>query len=200
MSSQFREASAKGADAAEPSARATDAVPCDLRGSADGAVDALYRAEQPGLLRRFARKAGGSDEAMDIVHDAFVRLLGLGPARLTALADEQPGAYLNRTTGNLVRDRHKIGARRSVHLHVVADEATLHGPDPLRQLEARDELQRVTAALMQLRPRPRAIYFAHRVEGLSYAEIAAQCGMSVKGVEKHMAHAIAAMNRLLDCD
>ena len=54
--------------------------------------------------------------------------------------------------------------------------------------------------MMQLRPRPRAIYIAHRVEELSYAEIAARCGIGVKGVEKHMAYAIATLDRLLSDD
>ena len=41
---------------------------------------------------------------------------------------------------------------------------------------------------------------AHRVEGLSYAEIAQRTGLSVKGVEKQMSKAIAAIDRMLDRD
>jgi RNA polymerase sigma-70 factor (ECF subfamily) len=39
---------------------------------------------------------------------------------------------------------------------------------------------------------------AHRLDGLSYAEIAEQTGLSVKGVEKQMSKAIAEITRMLD--
>jgi RNA polymerase sigma-70 factor (ECF subfamily) len=38
---------------------------------------------------------------------------------------------------------------------------------------------------------------AHRLDGLSYAEIAARTGLSIKGVEKHMCKAIAQLDRSL---
>jgi len=61
-------------------------------------------------------------------------------------------------------------------------------------------LQRVEAAVLRLRPRTREIFMAHRVEGLSYAEIAQRTGLSVKGVEKQMSKAIAALDRMLERD
>ena len=64
--------------------------------------------------------------------------------------------------------------------------------------EARDTLRRVEAAVLRLRPKTREIFMAHRVEGLSYAEIAQRTGLSVKGVEKQMSKAIAAIDRTLD--
>jgi RNA polymerase sigma-70 factor (ECF subfamily) len=84
--------------------------------------------------------------------------------------------------------------------HVPADDATLVGIDQQRLLEARDMLQRVEAAVLRLRPKTREIFMAHRVEGLSYAEIAQRTGLSVKGVEKQMSKAIAALDRMLERD
>ena len=78
------------------------------------------------------------------------------------------------------------------------DDVVLAGIDQQRLLESRDMLRRVEAAVLRLRPKTREIFMAHRIEGLSYAEIAERHGMTVKGVEKQMSKAIAALDRMLD--
>ena len=113
---------------------------------------------------------------------------------------ERPQAYLSRMATNLLRDRAKIASRRMQANHVPADEAALAGTDQQRLLETRDMLRRVEAAVLRLRPRTREIFMAHRVDGLSYAEIAQRTGLSVKGVEKQMSKAIAAIDRMLERD
>ena len=198
MGYRYRAASAAGDEPSSTTTACSFSADAPSDRTAAEVAASLYRAEKPGLLRRLRRSVTGSDEPLDVIHDAFVRLLGLGPARFVALDREQPGAYLNRTTSNLVRNRHKASMRRSAHLHVIADDAVRDGVDELDRLEARDELRRFETVLKQLPPRPRAVYVAHRVDGLSYAEIAAQLGISVKGVEKHMTIAIRAIDQLLD--
>lgn len=74
------------------------------------------------------------------------------------------------------------------------------GCDVERQLEARDELRRVEQAVRAMRPRTRAIFLAHRVDGMSYAEIARECGIGIKGVEKQMSRAIAILAREMGKD
>lgn len=71
------------------------------------------------------------------------------------------------------------------------------GPDMTAALEARDLLDRLQNALIQLKPKTRSIFLAHRVDGHSYNEIAKQTGLSVKGVEWHMTKAIAHLDRML---
>ena len=70
--------------------------------------------------------------------------------------------------------------------------------DVQAQLETRDTLRRLEAAVARMKPRTRTIFLAHRIEGLSYAEIAERFGLSVKGVEKQMSKAIAQIDRMLD--
>jgi RNA polymerase sigma factor (sigma-70 family) len=83
-------------------------------------------------------------------------------------------------------------------LHVVADEQSLAGLDQHRLLESRDMLRRLDAAMMRLRPKTREIFMAHRIDGLTYAEIAARTGLSVKGVEKQMSKALVQLDRMLN--
>jgi RNA polymerase sigma-70 factor (ECF subfamily) len=59
-------------------------------------------------------------------------------------------------------------------------------------------LRRLEAAMLRLRPKTREIFMAHRVHGLSYAEISERTGLSIKGVEKQMAKAIVQIDRILD--
>ena len=60
------------------------------------------------------------------------------------------------------------------------------------------ELRRLEEAIGKLKPKTREIFLAHRIHGFTYAEIADQTGLSIKGVEKQMSKAIAKIDRLLD--
>lgn len=160
----------------------------------DAALEALYKAQSPRLLRRFARNAA-ADEARDLVQETFLRLVRLGSERLQSVQKSE--AYLSRIAGNLLRDRAKAARRRSTALHESLDETRLHGHDQQRLLEQRDLLNRLEQAMLRLKPKTREIFMAHRLDGLSYAEIAERTGLSVKGVEKQMCKAIAQLDRML---
>lgn len=178
---------------------AADSVDQKIGGSAAAretlCLDTLYREESPRLLRSLTRRTSSREDARDLVHEIFCRIARLGsggPLRL-----ERPQAYLSRMATNLLRDRAKQAARQMSGNHVPADETKLAGPDQQRLLESRDMLARVEAAMLKLRPKTREIFMAHRIDGLSYAEIAERTGLSVKGVEKQMSKAIAQLDRLL---
>lgn len=171
----------------DPAARdARDAVP-DL--------EMLYSAEVPRLRRYFAR-CGAGQEAGDLVQESFARLAATGSSGRPAL--ERPAAYLHRVATNLLRSRARTALRRSLATHVPADTVPLAGPDPVRALEARDQLVRLQAALRRLSPKTRDIFLAHRIDGQTYQEIATQAGLSVKTVEWHMTKAIGFIDRALD--
>ena len=159
-------------------------------------LDDIYRRHASRLTRSLWRRTGNRDDALDLVQEAFSRLLRLGRVGSTAI--ENPEAYLNRAARNLLHNRAKADARRCVHLHVVVDEGRLHGPDQHHLLESRDMLRRLEAVMLKLKPKTRAIFIAHRIDGLSYAEIAERTGLSISGVEKQMIKAIAHIDRMFD--
>lgn len=154
----------------------------------------LYRSESPKLIRLFARRTRDPVEADDLVQDVFCRFARL---KEHAFGLERPQAYLRRIASNLLKDRARTAVRHSQALHVVADEEVLQGIDQERALESRDMLRRLEAAMLKLRPRTREIFLAHRIEGLSYSEIAKRTGLSVKGVEKQMSKAILQLDKFL---
>ena len=156
----------------------------------------LYRTESPKLVRILAKRTSNRDDAHDLVHDIFFRLARMRGSWPSSL--ERPQAYLRRIAANLLKDRAKADFRHSAPLHVAADEEALPGFDQLRHLESRDMLRRLEAAMMRLRPRTREIFMFHRIDGMTYAEIAERTGLSVKGVEKQMGKALAQLDRMLN--
>ena len=159
-------------------------------------LNELYRSESPKLIRILSRQTSNSDDAQDLVQDVFfrfARMRGRWPSSL-----DRPQAYLRRIASNLLKDRAKTAFRHSATLHVVADEQSLPGLDKHRLLESRDMLRRLDEAMMRLRPKTREIFMAHRIDGMTYAEIAERTGLSVKGVEKQMSKALVQLDRMLN--
>jgi RNA polymerase sigma-70 factor (ECF subfamily) len=158
-------------------------------------VNQLYREHSPSLIRQLTRGTGCRELARDLVQETFVGLLKLAPASLARI--EQPEAYLRRVSTNLLR---KWGRTEALGEAARPGLARLADPlvDQVAVLESRDTLRRLELAMGKLKPKTREIFIAHRLDGLSYAEIAARTGLSVKGVEKQMSKAIAKIDRLLD--
>lgn len=187
-----------GQHALEASDHLADDFRAEVESAAPSALEVLYREESPRLLRSLTRRTSNREEARDLVQEVFYRVARLGSDGLQLI--DRPQAYLSRMAANLLRDRAAMARRRMSAHHIPADDATLVGIDQQRLLETRDMLARVEAAVMKLRPKTREIFMAHRVEGLSYAEIAQRTGLSVKGVEKQMSKAISTMDRLIERD
>lgn len=157
-------------------------------------LDSLYRVHGPRLLRYFSRRADRQD-ATDLVQESFLRFANASIDRERAV--DCPEAYLNQIATNLLRDRARSAVQRSLASHVPAEESALPGTDLVATLEARDKLNRLQNALMRLKPKTREIFLAHRLEGLSYKQIAERSGLSIKGVEWHMSKAIDHIDRTL---
>lgn len=160
-------------------------------------LEALYRTLRPSLLRLFARNRASSADAEDMTQETFLRFAraGAGGGDLG-----QPGAYLRQIGRNLIRDRARAPLARIVSVDSPATERAVSDENTLGRLEARDSLRRIEAAIERLKPKTREIFLAHRLDGMSYAQIAEQTGLSVKGVEKQMAKAIAQVRRAMDRD
>lgn len=166
-------------------------------GGSDGEglrLDFLYRRQRLSLIRYFTRNRATPSDAEDLTQEAFLRVTNADAAGGIA----RPEAYLHQVGRNLLRDHTTAPARR----HETGDpdcvDRAVSEPSELGRLEARDTLRRIEEALQRLKPKTREIFLAHRLDGMTYGEIAERAGMSVKGVEKQMSKAIAAVGRVME--
>jgi len=162
--------------------------------STETTVEHLYRSERSGLLRFLHRRAA-AERTEDIVQQVFTRLVA--STATDKLAIETPGAYLRQAACNLLRDEARAAARTRHAQHVSIEDMEIGGGDPIAALEARDDLARIEQAVLRLKPLTRQIFLACRLDGYSYAQIAEQTGLSVRGVEKQMSRAIKQLGRHL---
>lgn len=162
-------------------------------GHAEVRIDALYREQAPRLRRWLDARLRSSEDAHDVVQDAFARLLGSGARE----GLRQPEAFLNRIVRNLLIDLSRRAANRMAHVPI--DEAN----EPETRATQEDAIQldqmriRYRAAVETLPPRTREVFLLHRMEGLGYKQIATQLGISIRTVEWHVGEALVRIGKEL---
>lgn len=132
------------------------------------------------------RRRGRSDhDADDLVQEAFVRLTCYERKQTV----DKPEAFLMTTAINLSTDSHRRRERRGEE--VMLEDVVLVDTAPRAEdvLLSRERLIRMSECISRLNEKTRAIFLAHRVDGLTYQEIARVHGLSISSVEKHVAKA-----------
>ena len=128
----------------------------------------------------------GSDEADDLVQEAFVRLACYAQDHTV----REPEAFLMRAAQNLSLDAYR--ARKRHGEAVLVEDQILVDPGPALEeiLLRREQIDLLIKSLASMNPRTSRIILAHRIDGASYAEIAREYGISVSAVEKQIAKAV----------
>jgi len=147
-----------------------------------------FREARGKLLGWIRRRVPDPGEAEDLLQDTFLRV------SQRAAPDEVAHfeGYLYRTAESVLADRYRRRSVRRADAHIVLepDEHRAEDADALRALLARERLRAVSASLMALPDRTRAVFVLRRLEGLRYSEIATRLKVSLSTVEKDMARAI----------
>ena len=140
------------------------------------------------LVRYFSRRVPAGVEIDDLVQEVFLRIV----ARDSTSRIEHLGRYVHQTAASVVADlSRRRRARRAVdHVAFDPDRHGEHDIDPDRILEGKEDLGRLTAALLSLPERTRRIFILHRLEGMRCRDVAVELGISLSAVEKHMIRAI----------
>lgn len=148
-------------------------------------------------LTNFVRKRFRlGEEAMDVVQDAYARFFKAkerAPIRDAA-------AFLHVTAANLARDRIRFQAVRNAAEAETAStsDVACRYPSPEREVISRQQLAIIEQALGELPLKCRAALVLHRFDNLSHTAIAAQLGISVSMVEKHIRRGLQHCRRRLE--
>ena len=153
------------------------------------ALIAAYLEQRPRLVRFFTLRAGSANEAEDIVQEIYLKIAGVGASEI-----ENPGGFLYRLGTNLmldrVRSRRRAAARDGAYAQVFnapgGDDVATDAPSPEDAWEARATLKQVLGAVEHMPSRRRRVFVMHKLKGASYAEIAAELGITRSAVEKLM--------------
>lgn len=172
-----------------------------MEDGSDG-LASLYVQHRVALVRFLTARTGSAAEAEDVAQEMWLKI---GSVPTGPIGNGR--AYLYRVAQNLVLDRLRAARRRTVREQDWADvEQGQRTDDPEPHADAvaetgmiaREDAARLAAAIDRLPPGAARALRLHKLDGLSHAETAAQLGISRKGVEKHMAVAMAHLRRLLD--
>lgn len=174
---------------------------------AERGVRALYRDHHGWLQTWLHRKLGNAFDAADLAHDTFVRILVAhgGATDADADADEdadvdrktdrelrEPRAYLTTVASRLMQNLHRRRSLERAYLDALSMIPEAHAPSPEERVLVLETLHEVDVMLDGLAPKTRLAFLLAQLEGMTYAEIAAQMQVNVRTVKRYMAAAYEA--------
>lgn len=152
-------------------------------------VQDTIRRYHDSLLRFLRQRLRVKEDAADIAQEAYIRMMQYeGSTKI-----QSPSSMLFRIAINVANDLCRAEAARQVSEQIPLDGLELASPQPAaeRQIAAEQDLEILYDAIEHLPPKCRQVFLLSRAQRMTYPQIAAHCGISVKMVEKHISHALA---------
>jgi RNA polymerase sigma-70 factor, ECF subfamily len=137
-------------------------------------AEALFVAHQSGLRRYLQRTVGHAETARDLTQDVFVRVAA---APSLPAADSERRSWIFRIARNLAIDHQR---RHAVRFEVAAP------PRDAGQVAPQDTSIAVNEALAALDQLDRDVFLLRETGGLSYAEIATACDLTVPAARSRL--------------
>jgi RNA polymerase sigma-70 factor (ECF subfamily) len=152
-------------------------------------IHEVIRRHHDTLIRFLRLRLRVKDDAADVAQEAYIRMMQYEGSREI----QSPSSMLFRIAINVAND---LG--RSEQVRRITDRTSIDGMDlacgapPIeREIAAQQDLKLVYDVIENLPPKCRRAFLLSRVHHMTYPQIAAHCGISVKMVEKHIGHALA---------
>ena len=156
--------------------------------------NALYRDHHAWLRQYLLKKVNCSEQAADLAHDTFVRLLASN--RSPASLGKAPRALLTHIARGLVVDHWRRQQVERAYLETLAHIPAQEIPSAEEQLLIIEALLQIDAILSAMPARTCHIFLMAQLDGLTYRQIAAHLGVSLPTVKRHMQRAYLACLKL----
>ena len=150
----------------------------------------LYETHYGPLMAICQRYAGSEDEAMDLLHESFIKIFGkIGRYQQgTALL-----AWMRRITVNTAIDHYRRSVRRRTEDIDQAYHLSSDAPDVISQHSTRE----ILLAVQGLPPTYRTIFNLYVVEGYSHREIGEQLGITESTSRSNLVKARGKLQKVL---
>ncbi|NOS74874.1 MAG: RNA polymerase sigma factor [Methyloglobulus sp.] len=156
----------------------------------------ILQDHQDELLRFIFRKVNCPDTAQDIFQDTYVRYTNYPEKNQI----ENHRAFIFRIAANLVADherhsrvRERFHSTEEIELDTLPQQENLQ---PEHLIANQERLQLLAKAVAGLPPRCREVFILLKFKELSQGQVAQQLGISTSMVEKHLSHALKALQQL----
>lgn len=150
----------------------------------------LYEAHFQMLLPVCGRYAGDSSEAMDLLHEAFIKIFkNIGRYE----PNTSLGGWMRRLTVNTCIDTYRKEVRRRTEDIDTTFDLSSDEADAVSQCTERE----ILAAVQQLSPVYRTIFNLYAIEGFSHREIGDQLGITESTSRSNLVKARQRLKQLL---
>jgi RNA polymerase sigma-70 factor (ECF subfamily) len=158
-------------------------------------LEVLYRNNHDWLCQWLRRRLDSGDEAADLAHDTFLRVL--------RKSDEAPGlreprAYLTTIARGLLNDHWRRRSLERTWLETIAAMPPEWAVSPEKLFSMQQALQRLDSLLAGLAPSAREVFVLSQLEGLTYVQIAQKMQLSDRTVKRYMAQGFELCLSLMD--
>ncbi|KKO61936.1 putative RNA polymerase sigma factor FecI [Janthinobacterium sp. KBS0711] len=146
----------------------------------------LFTGHQGWLLQRLLLRLRNRAEAEDVASETFLRVLHAG--RLSAI--REPRAYLTTVAKSVLLQQWRRRDIEQAYLESLALLPESVQPSPEERVVLLEALERLSRALDTLSAKARSAFLMSQLDGLTYAQIAAQLGVSASMVRQYMAQGL----------
>jgi len=146
------------------------------------------------LYAFFRRRTRVQHDAQDLAQEVYLRLLRVNDVD----AVRNPEAYMFTVADNLLKERAVLARRQGRPIdwsESLEEELKAHDPAVEHDVDSALRTKRLSEVFAELSPKCRAAVVLQYRDEQTYAEIAAQLGVSTNMVKKYLAYAVAHCRR-----
>lgn len=150
-------------------------------------IEALYCDHHSWLKGWLLRRLGNAEQAADLAHDTFIRLLS--SERVPATLHE-PRAYLTTVAQNLVSNHWRREKLEKAYLDALAHAPAGLAPSPEEQAILLETLLELDQLLDGLPAIVKRAFLLSQLDGQTHAQVAEALGISVPTVKRYLVKAL----------